>query len=464
MTQRHTYDIIVIGSGPGGYVAAIKAAQAKKSVALIEAKDLGGTCLNWGCIPTKTLISNTHLLKKMKMCQKYGIHTTDLSFDYAQMKTRKDHVVSKIRTSLEGLLKANKIDIIRGFAKFEAPFKVKVQGENSGFYEGEKMIIATGSESRSIPAFPIDNESILGARAMLEQTHLPKRLAIIGGGVIGCEFASLYRELGVEITIFEMLDRIIPMESSILSEFLTKTFQKTNVEIKTSVQVKAIEKLEGGIQVILADGQAFDFDLALCCVGVKLNTDHIGLEKVGIVTNNGAIVVNEKMETNVKGHYAIGDITAKYMLAHVASHQGIVAAANAIGKTASMHYNAIPSVIFTDPEIASCGMTEEAAKEKGLDIATGTFPFSALGKSQASIETEGFTHIISDKKTRQILGGRVVGIDANILIAEIALAIQNELTLESLCETVHAHPTLSESWMEAAFLAQNHPLHWPPKI
>jgi dihydrolipoamide dehydrogenase len=465
MTEKKKYDIAVIGAGPGGYVAAIKAAQMGRSVALIDKGPLGGSCLNVGCIPTKTLLANTNVLRMIRHAKDFGITVGDISTDYAQMKNRKDAVVSKIRTSLEGLLKTNKITIYRGGAQFQSPHELKVMGHDNLFIEAEKIIIATGSIPLDVKAFPCDNQRILNSTSLLELTHLPKSLAIVGGGYIGCEFASLFSELGVKVTILEALGSILSLQGSRISQFMTRAYQTRGVEIKTNVMVKAIENHGSHVSVVLADGQKLDADLALVAVGRKIYTEHLGLDKAGLVTTDkGAIETNSMMETAVPGIYAIGDVTGKWMLAHVASHQGIVAGSNAAGVEKHIHYEAVPAVVFTSPEIATVGLTLEEALKQGLSATSGMFPLTALGKAIAAMETEGYAEIVSDKKTKQILGAQVVGHDASNLIAEMALAIQNELTLESVMDTIHAHPTIAESWHEAALLANETPIHFPPRI
>jgi dihydrolipoamide dehydrogenase len=433
-------------------------------VALIEAKEVGGTCLNRGCIPSKTLIANAEVLHKIQDAEQYGISVGEVTFHYDKMVDRKDGVVGKIRKSLEGLIGANKITLIRGYGKLTSPNTIKVMGEDNIEITADKIIIATGSEPRNIPAFPFDFKKIHDSTSLLEMRKLPKKLAIIGGGVIGCEFASLYSVMGVEVTILEMLPRIIPMEAEVVSTALAKAFTRKGIKIETGVKVEGIDTSGKGVKVLLGGGNSVDADIALVAVGRKLNTNDIGLEKAGIVPlDNGMIPVDEHMETHVSGIYAIGDIASKWWLAHVATHQGLVAANNAIGKHAVMNYNAVPSVIFTTPEIATIGLSLEAALEKGYKAVVGNFPFQALGKSQASLQTDGFAQIVLDKTTGQVLGAQVVGHEASTLIAEMGIVIANELTVECITETIHAHPTIAEAWMEAAFLGEDAPLHWPPK-
>lgn len=458
------FDIAVIGSGPGGYPAAIKAAQSGKTVALIEAKETGGTCLNRGCIPSKTLIASAEVLHKIQEAEDFGIKVGSVSFDYSKMVDRKDGVVGQIRKSLEGLIASNQITMFKGFGKLTSPKTIKITGKDNIEITADKIIIATGSEPRNIPAFPFDYKKVHDSTSLLEMRTLPKKLAIIGGGVIGCEFASLYAILGVEVTILEMMPRIIPMEAESVSTALTKAFKNKGIAIETGVAVEGIDTSGKGVKVKLAGGKTISADIALVAVGRKLNTSDIGLEKAGVlVLDNGMIAVNDKMETSTPGIYAIGDIASKWWLAHVATHQGVIAASNATGHPMRMNYNAVPSVIFTSPEIATVGLSLEQAQEKGYKATTGSFPFQALGKSQASLQTDGFAQIVLDKTTGQILGAQVVGHEASTLIAEMAIVITNELTVECITETIHAHPTVAEAWMEAAFLGEDAPLHWPPK-
>lgn len=464
MQEQRNYDVAVLGGGPGGYPAAIKAAQLGKSVALIDPNDLGGTCLNRGCIPSKALIANASLWNKIKHAADFGIFVENPRFDFARMKQRKDEVVATVRRSLEQLVLSNKITLVRGYGKFISPHEIRVNGEDNCIVHADKVIIATGSEPRNIPSFPCDYERVHDSTSLLEMTRLPKSIAIIGGGVIGCEFAALYRAFGVEVTILEMLPSIIPMECTSVSNALAKAFQKRGIEIRTGVVVEGIDRTEGGIAVKLSEGGRVEADIALVSVGRILNTSRIGLETTGVITrDNGQIVVNERMETSVPGIYAVGDIASKWWLAHVASHQGLVAARNACGEKAMMHYNAVPSVIFTEPEIGTVGMSLSDALSQGYDATLGAFPFQALGKSQAALETEGFAQIVLDKKTGQVLGAQVVGAEAATLVAEMAVVIANEMTIECVTETIHAHPTVAEVWLEAALMANETPLHLPPK-
>jgi dihydrolipoamide dehydrogenase len=457
------FDIVVIGSGPGGYPAAIKAAQEGKRVALIEAGEVGGTCLNRGCIPSKALLSYAALWKKISRAEEFGIFVENARFDYRLMAQKKEQVVAHVRKNLEGLLKANNITLIKGYGKFLSAKEIKVSGEEEAFLIADKTIIATGSEPKEIAAFPTNGTTIHTSTSLLQLETLPKSIAIIGGGVIGCEFASLMRAFGVEVHIIEMLDRLIPMESIAVSSALQKAFEKKGIHLHLHSLVEKIEKRPSSLLLHLAEKKEVEAEMALVSIGRRLNTERIGLEKIGVVlTKEGRIQVNDKMETTVPGIYAIGDIASSHLLAHVASHQGLVAASNACGKEKRIHYNAVPSVIFTDPEIGTVGLSLEQAIQEGYDATLGAFPFSALGKAQAALETEGFAQIVVEKRTGKLLGAQVVGHDAGTLVAEMGIAIANEMTLDCITETIHAHPTVAEAWLEAALVASGTPLHLPP--
>ena len=465
MTDRKQYDVVVIGAGPGGYVAAIKASQKGKSVALIEEGELGGTCLNVGCIPTKTLIAGAGVAHAVQHAADFGVEIEGVKINFLKMKERKDGVVAKIRKGLEGLIRANKIEILRGHATFISASEIKVQGQDNLMVQGEKFIIASGSAPMEVAQFPCDHTKVFNSTSILDLTTLPKTIVIIGGGYIGCEFASLYAELGSKVIVIEALPAIVQLQGKAVSDALTLAFKKKGIDVQVGTIVDGIDKTATGVSVRLKDKPAVNADIALVAVGRKVVSHNLGLEAAGVVVSEkGAITVSEKMETSVPGIYAIGDVTGKVMLAHVASHQGIVAAVNATGGEATMHYDAVPAVIFTHPEIATVGLTLEEAQAKGYPATLGKFPFQALGKAMATMETEGFAEVVIDQKTGQILGAQVVGNGASSLIAEMALAIANELTAECVADTIHAHPTLPEAWLEAALLAQGTPIHFPPKL
>ncbi|MCB1136560.1 MAG: dihydrolipoyl dehydrogenase [Chlamydiia bacterium] len=463
MTEQ-AFDIVVIGGGPGGYPAAIKAAQLGKSVALVEAGLMGGTCLNRGCIPTKTLLANAHALNRVREAEHFGIHVDGVSFDYAQMIARKNSVVGGIRKGLEGLIQANKITVFQGHGRLTGPRHVKVTGEQEVLLKADSIILATGSEPRVMPAFPFDGKKIHSSTSILDITQLPKRIVIIGAGYIGCEFASLFRDLDVDVVLLEMMNRILPMEDEYAAKALEKVFKKKSIDMRMGVKVDSVDTSGKGVRVALDGGETVDADMVLVSIGRKLNTDTIGLDAAGVsVDPRGAIPVDAYQNTNVPGIYAIGDITMKWMLAHVATHQGVIAGENAAGGNVKMHYDAVPSVVFTNPEIGTVGLTLYKAQEAGYNAERAAFPFQALGKSQAALETDGFAQVVVDKKTGQILGAQVVGHEASTLIAQMALAMANELTIDCVSDTIHAPPTVAEAWMEAALLAQGTPLHLPPK-
>lgn len=463
MTEKK-WDIAVIGAGPGGYVAAIKAAQLGRTVALIDQGPIGGTCLNVGCIPTKTLLANAQVLHTIAHADAFGITTGSVSFDFAKMKERKDAVVDRIRKSLEGLLLSNKITLLRGHASFLSPREIKVQGQDACVLLADRCIIASGSEPLDVPTFPCDHQRIFNSTSILELTSLPQKIAIIGGGYIGCEFASLYAELGSSVTILEALPSLVAAQGRAISDALTRSFEERGIDVRTNVLVEGIDRTGEMLSIRLREHPALSCDIVLVAVGRRIVTDTLGLERVALLpSDKGAIAVDDRMQTATAGLYAVGDVTGKALLAHVASHQGLVAAINACGGEARMHYHAVPAVIFTSPEIATVGLTPEQAQAEGRRTVVGKFPFQALGKSIASMDVEGFVQVLSDQTTGQILGAQAIGHEASTLIAEMALAISNELTIDCVTDTIHAHPTIAEAWLEAAFIAKGAPLHFPPR-
>lgn len=458
--EEKKFDAAIIGSGPGGYPAAIRLAQKGLKVALIEAKEVGGTCLNRGCIPTKALIANAEVLHNIRRAQKFGIQVQGVEINFPQMQKSKDEAVNKLRNSLEGLIQGSGITLLRGKGTLISANQIKVQGQDNCVIWADNIIIATGSEPREISAFAFDGKLIHSSTSILSLDKLPTSMAIVGGGVIGCEFASLYAELGVKVTVIEALERILPLECPTISTALTRSFQKRGIQIVTGSAVQTIEKNANGVIVRLQGGKNVEADISLVAIGRALNSDGLGLETAGVITKKGTIEVDETMRTNVPGIYAIGDVSGKTLYAHTATHQGFVAASNILGEKAKMNYDAVPGVIFTIPEIGSCGLSIDEAKKRGYKAKLSSYPMQALGKAQVSLQTEGFAQIVVDEETGQILGAQVVGHEAGNLLAAMTLAITNELTVECITETIHAHPTLSEAWMESAFIAQGMPLHW----
>lgn len=462
--HEQDFDIIVLGGGPGGYPAAIRAAQLGRKVALVESNALGGTCLNRGCIPTKALIANADVLKSVQTAGAFGVKVGDISFDYAVMDQRKNKVVATMLQGLERLIASQAITLFRGYGKFTGPRQIKVTGKDAAILNAKAIIVATGSEPRNLSAFPFDGVKIHSSTTILQLQQLPKSLVIIGGGVIGCEFASLYQALGVKVTVLEALPSLLPLQCPEVIQALTSAFKRRGIEVQTGVSVQKINHTAHGVEVVLANGSPIEAELALVAVGRTRNTKDIGLEKAGLLTTeSGEIRTNEKMETEVPHIYAVGDVTGNWWLAHVATHQGLIAANNACGVDTVMRTDAVPTVIFTDPEIASVGLQLEEAKKAGYDAKIGTYPFAALGKAQTGGHVDGFAQIVIDAKTGQIIGSQVVGFEAATLIGEMGLAITNELTVECLTETIHAHPTLAEAWLEAALIAHDTPLHYPAK-
>lgn len=464
MDDNFSFDVCVIGAGPGGYPAAIRAAQRGARVALVEKMWLGGVCLNEGCVPTKTLIANAEALNRMRHAEEFGISVSGISFDYEKMAARKDRIVVKLRKSLEALIMSNKITLFHGRAELLSPNTVLVHAKEPIQLSAKSIILATGSSPMPLKCAPYDGNTIIDSTSILSLTILPKSLAIIGGGVIGCEFASLYHELGVKITLIEMLPNLLPREAQNVSTELRKSFERRGITVRTDTTVEKVTTDKKGATIFLSGGETIQSETVLVAVGRQPNTEGLSLSKAGLTTDSkGAIPVNDKMETAVPGIYAIGDLTGRWWLAHVASHEGLVAGTNATGGDARMHYEAVPSVIFTKPEIGTVGMTLAQATKAGIDATLGAFPFQALGKAQAAFETEGFAQIVLRKDTGQILGAQVVGYEAATLIAEMGVAIANELTIDCITDTIHAHPTIAEIWLEAALQANDEPLHLPPR-
>ncbi|MEC4676853.1 MAG: dihydrolipoyl dehydrogenase [Nitrospirota bacterium] len=446
--------LTIIGAGPGGYVAAIKAAQSGASVTVIEDTDVGGTCLNRGCIPTKALVASSEMLAKAKESDKFGIEISgDIKPNFSKIIERKNRIVSTQVKGIRGLFKSWGVVLKEGRGSLVSANEVEItlKDGSTGKFDSDRIIIATGSRPARIPGFPFDGENIITSDEALELTEIPQSLLIIGAGVIGCEFACIYRELGSEVTMVEMLPRAVATEDQEVSSLLEKEFRKKKIKLHTGVKVEKVEKKEDGVHVFLSDGKELIAEKVLVSIGRSLNSDNIGLEKAGVSRGaRGEITVNEKMETNIPGIYAIGDVTGGMMLAHIASKQGIIAAQNAVGMNEVMDYSVVPAAIFTSPEIASVGLREHQAVEKGIKFRTGRFQFRALGKAHAIGEIAGFIKIISEESTDKILGVHIIGPHASDLIHEAAVALKAGLTARDIAGTIHAHPTLSEGVMESA--------------
>lgn len=461
-----TFDVVVIGSGPGGYPAAIRAAQLGASVAIIEREEAGGTCLNCGCIPTKTLIASGDLFHRISKSEELGIAVNAVAYDYKAFAERKDKVIGTLRSGVEGLLKANGVTLLRGTGSFVSRNRIAVSNKDGQQEIGaKKTIIATGSDS-VMPGFIPESKRILGSRAFLELTKLPNSLLILGGGVIGCEFACLAAQLGVKVTIVEMLDDIMPMLDKDVRRQVRKYMDKElDIEIITGAPLENITANTRNVKGKV-DGKALQADMMLVSIGRRPVTDGLAIENSGVKLNKqGFIPVNADCSTSIATIYAVGDVVAgSTQLAHAATAQGTVAAENAVhGKSVSAE-TLIPACIFTAPEVGVVGLSEIEAKEAGREVAVGKFSFASLGKAMAMGETIGFVKWIVDVESDQLLGAAAVGPHATELIAEATVAIRAELTANEIGKTVHAHPTLSEAWMEAAHALHGTCVHTPPSI
>ncbi len=457
----------IIGAGPGGYVAAIKAAQLGAKVTVIEDTEVGGTCLNKGCIPTKTLLATTELLRKAKNSEDFGIQISgQILPNLFKIMERKNKVVSIQVKGIRSLFKSWGITLIEGKGMIISPEKIEVQKKDGSteIVGADNIIVATGSRPAQLPLFPFDGEHILSSDDAINIKSIPKSLIIIGAGVIGCEFSFIFSELGTDITMLELMPRAISTEDPDISEILERELKKKKIKLMTGVKVIKVQGQHDGIHVYLEGGKELVAEKLLVSVGRALNSDGIGLEAVGIQKGpKGEIIVNEKMETNIGGIYAVGDVTGGLLYAHVASREGIIAAKNMAGADAKMDYSVVPSTIFTSPEIASVGLKEHQAEEKGIQVKTGHFQFRAIGKAHVMGEITGFFKIVSDEKSDRILGVHIIGPHASDLIHEATLAIKAGLKTKDIAETIHSHPTLSEGLMEAAEDVHGEAIHVPKK-
>jgi len=454
------YDIIIIGGGPGGYPAAIYAAKNNAKVAIIEKEELGGTCLNKGCIPTKTFIKSAGLYNDMKSSQQFGITAEGVSFKWDKILKNKNKVVKGLTNGVQTLLKSNGIDIYKGKGTLIDNNTVKIEGNNNETITGANIVIATGSKPATIPVKGSDLGGVITSDEALDLENLPESLAIIGGGVIGVELGYVFRTFGVDVTIIEMLPEILPRQDVDAIKVVKDSLQKIGIKILTETKLLGIERTGEMLKVNFDTKNGQDSIIAenvLISAGRKSEIDVIN--GLSIVTDKQGIVVDEYMRTNISNIYAIGDVTGKVMLAHVATHQALVAVKNILGKETKMNYNVIPSCIYTNPELASVGLTEEEARINYGSVRVGLFPFAASGKAKTIGETDGFVKIICDEKYNEILGVHIVGAHATELIAEACLAIKMECTAEELADTIHAHPTLAEAVMEASEAVAGFAIH-----
>jgi dihydrolipoamide dehydrogenase len=459
--------LAILGAGPGGYVAAIKAAQLGIQVTVIEDTEVGGTCLNRGCIPTKTLLATTELLHKTRNSGDFGIEISgQIMPNLSKIMERKNKVVSTQVKGIRSLFKSWGINLIEGRGKVINPEKIEVQKKDGStdVVGADKIIIATGSRPAQLPLFTFDGEHILSSDDALTITSIPKSLIIIGAGVIGCEFAFIFSELGTDITILEIMPRALSTEDPEISEILERELKKKKIKLMTGVKITGVQGQHDGIHIYLEEGKELVAEKLLVSVGRALNSDGIGLEATGVRKGSkGEISVNEKMETSIAGIYAIGDVTGGLLYAHVASREGIIAARNIAGADEKINYSVVPSTIFTSPEIASVGLKEQQAIEKGIRVKTGHFQFRAIAKAHAISEINGFFKIVSEETSDKILGAQIIGPHASDLIHEAALAIKAGLRTRDIAETIHSHPTLSEGMMEAAEDVHGEAIHVPKK-
>ena len=462
------YDIVIIGSGPGGYVAAIKGAQAGKKVAIVEKAELGGVCLNWGCIPTKALLKSAEVAGYLKHAEEFGLSVKDIGVNYPKIIDRSRDVAKQNSSGVQYLMKKNKIEVISGTAKMLAKGLIEVtdsKGARSNL-KAAATIIATGASARSFPQYPIDGKNFITYRHALDLRDQPKKILIIGAGAIGVEFAYYFNSLGTEVHLVEMLPQILPVEDEEISKTLLASFKKQGIQCYVGTKVGEVKAAKAGvIEAKLADAAgketSLTVDRVLVAVGMSPNTKDLGLEQVGVkLDERGFIKVDAFQETTVKGIYAIGDVAGRQLLAHKASAEGEVAVARILGEAKhGLDYGQIPGATYCQPQVASVGLTEKACKEKNLAVKIGRFPFSASGKARAIGKTEGMVKLIFGAKFGELLGAHIIGSEATELLAELGLAMKLESTYEEIMHTVHAHPTLSEAVMEAAMDSQGAAVH-----
>jgi dihydrolipoamide dehydrogenase len=463
--MAQNFDVIVIGTGPGGYVAAIRAAQLGLKTAVVERAELGGICLNWGCIPTKALLKSAQVFEYINHAKDYGIEVSGAKADFSAVVKRSREVAGGMSKGIQFLMKKNKIEVINGFGKLMKGNKVEVTNEKGEktVYEAKHTILATGARSRVLPTMPIDGKKIIGYREAMTLPSQPKSLVVVGSGAIGVEFAYFYATMGTKVTIVEFMPNIVPVEDEEVSKQLEKSFKKIGIEIMTSSSVEAVDSKGTGckVKVKTKDGEkTLECDIVLSAAGVVTNLEGLGLEEVGVVTDIGKVLVDDYYKTNIPGVYAIGDIVKGPALAHVASAEGIICVEKIAGHHPEpLNYGNIPGCTDCSPEIASVGMTEKQAKEAGYEIKVGKFPFSASGKASAAGAKDGFVKVIFDAKYGEWLGAHMIGANVTEMIAEVVVARNLETTGHEIIKSVHPHPTMSEAIMEAAAAAYGEVIH-----
>jgi dihydrolipoyl dehydrogenase len=455
--------LAILGSGPGGYVAAVRAAQLGAQVTVIEEDEVGGTCLNWGCIPTKSLASSAEMFSKAKRLQEFGIETTgNISPNFLKILQRKNKIVNLQIKGIRNLFKIHGITLQEGRGQLISPSEIAVVSKNGsqGTVKADRIIVATGSRSFQLPGFPFDGKQILSTDDVFRLEAIPRSLIIIGAGVSGCEFACIFRRLGSEVTILEKLPRALATEDTDISDIFERELKKNGIRLLSKITIDKVDARDGSVHVSLTDGTELEAERVLVSVGRSFNSDGTGLEQVGIMKGaRREIIVNEKMETNISGIYAVGDVTGGHMLAHVASAEGIIAATNSMGGDERADYSAVPSAIFTSPEIASVGIRGQQAADMGIKVRTGHFQFRTLAKSHIMGEIEGMIKIISDESSDKIVGVHMIGPHVSDLIHEAVLAISKGLRTKDISGIMHAHPTLSEVLQEAAADVHGEAIH-----
>jgi dihydrolipoamide dehydrogenase len=460
----NAYDVIIIGSGPGGYVTAIRASQLGLKTAIVEKESLGGVCLNWGCIPTKALLKSAQVFEYLKHAGNYGLSVKEYDKDFDAVVNRSRDIAAGMSKGVQFLMKKNKIDVLNGHGKILAGKKVSVTlDDKTKEYSAKNIIIATGARSKELPSLPQDGEKIIGYRKAMTLPKQPKKLIVVGSGAIGIEFAYFYNAMGTEVTVVEFQDRIVPVEDEEISKQLERSFKKSGIKIITSAEVTSVDTSGKGVKATVKRAKGEDVlsaDVVLSAVGIKTNIINLGLEDVGIVVDRDKILVNDFYQTNLPGYFAIGDVTSGQSLAHVASAEGILCVEKIAGRQVEpLNYGNIPGCTYCFPEIASVGMTETQAKEKGYDIKVGKFPFSASGKAQAGGNPEGFVKVIFDAKYGEWLGCHMIGVGVTEMIAEAVMGRKLETTGHEILKTVHPHPTMSEAVMEAVADAYGEVIH-----
>ena len=458
------FDVIVLGSGPGGYVTAIRASQLGLKTAVVEKEHLGGVCLNWGCIPTKALLKSAQVFEYINHAEDFGITVKDANADFPAVIKRSRNVADGMSSGIEYLLKKNKIEVINGFGKVLKSNKISVTSEGkSTEYSAKHIIIATGARSRELPNLPQDGKKILGYRDALSLTPAPKKIVIVGSGAIGVEFAYFYNAMGVDVTVVEYMPNIVPVEDVDISKQLQRSFKKSGIKVMTNSSVESVDTKGNGCKVLVKTKkgeETIECDVVLSAVGIQANIENIGLEEVGIKTDKGKIVVDDYYMTNIPGYYAIGDVLPTQALAHVASAEGITCIEKIAGHNPEkIDYGNIPGCTYCSPEIASVGMTEAAAKDAGYEVKIGKFPFTASGKASAAGHKDGFVKVIFDAKYGEWFGCHMIGYNVTEMIAEAVVARKLETTGHEVLKAVHPHPTMSEAVMEAVADAYDEVIH-----